>query len=491
MESKILQRLQQASDEKYIYWVTLIFFLSLNLLNPSNKIIALSFAALFLLYTYKLKNVTYSIFYTFLSSTIIYTGKTYPIQIAPEGIFIKDIYPNGYILNLVITSQTFIALVMFFFIVDKFLHKKIKHKPNIIDLLIGLFFITKIFSAIIASKQPEISLPLEITGLSLPVAYFFNRLFLKTTPKFWKIMTFLFAALITFESVLGFLQLINKSPLGHSIESQVNIEYFGFSPDETMFTFRPNGTFDHANSLGIWTGALCVFLFAMSLIYNSNILWLSLLLGSGLLITTISRSAWLGYFTGILFTAYYIRKKKSRIFTNFFHIIYKTRVILLPLTIFLLFVFILPRAQSSQYSLQNDAGALFFRQIQNTDALELIKLHPFLGIGTGMSVPEGIWLNLNTLRAKLPLEVHNWYLNLALENGIPVLLIFIFFCFLYIKKLYLQKNNYVLKAGITGVFISSVLAAIFQPFLFLNIILIFISLTNYDNMVAPEHGIRT
>lgn len=486
MKSGILQRIRRLTNEQYLFWVTLSFYILLLVINPSNYFIVFSFIFLFLAYYLKIKNFKASLFFVFVSSLIVETGKTYPIQLLPAGIFPIEIFPQGYFSNLVIRTTHFIAFAMLFYIIRQSILKPHTIKPNKIDLLLVVFYSLKLLSAILASKEPQLSLPFEILSLSNLVAYFYAKFFIKSDFALWKNLSFILAALVLFESLLGFSQLAMKSPLGKKIESQVNIEYFGNTVDETQFTFRPVGTFDHANALGIWVSAMCLYLLAASLKNRSNLLWLSFFTGSALMITTVSRSAWLGFSAGFFFFIIYTAKKSKNLFKPIFNFVSRWRFIIIPILLFLFIFFIIPRAENSLYSFQNDAGAGFFRRIQIRDALEVIKLHPVLGVGALMSVYEGISLNLYTMTASVPLQVHNWYLDVAVENGLLTLFVFMFFLILSLKKISESKNNFWNYISITGVIICSFVAGYFQPYINFVFVLLLLSLKNGDSIILTN-----
>jgi hypothetical protein len=483
MKSKILRLIDKLSTEQYIFWITLFFYIFLLVINPSNYVIAFSFVFLFLVYYFKLKRFETSLFFTYVSSLIIETGKTYPIQLIPAGVFPLEIFPQGYFVNIIITASIFIAFVMLLFVIRRLVLKPKTFKINLLDVLIIIFFVLKILSAVFGSKQPELSLPFEILSLSSFTAYFYARIFLNSDSSLWKNLIYLLSALVIFESLLGFSELAIKSPLGKNLEYQVNIEYFGNAVDETQFTFRPVGTFEHANALGIWVSSVCVLLFIFALKKKSNILWLSFLSGCALMITTISRSAWLGFAAGSLFFIIYASRKSKNLLKPMLDFILKWLYVIIPVLLFLFFFFIIPRAENSLYSFQTDAGASFFRRIQILDAVEIIKLHPIFGVGAAMDVYEGISLNLYTMAASVPLQVHNWFINIAVDNGLLTLFAFILFLILSIKKIFETGKSNLIYVSIVSVVICLVVASMFQPYINIELILLLLSLTNGGNMI--------
>lgn len=485
MRSNIVFSIKHASSEKYIFWVTLLFYLLLLFVNPSNKFIAASYLFLFLAYYLKIRNVAESLLFVFVSSLIVQTGKGYSIQLLPPGVFPVQIFPQGYFVNLVITARHFISIAMLIYIVRHFLSKHQSFKITFVDLLLVFFFYLKIISAAFVSKAPELSLPFEILSLANLVTYLFVRIMVKTSPDLWKKLVFVFSALLVFQSVLGLFQLSIKSPLYKNLEYQVNIEYFGNAIDETQFTFRPVGTLYHANTLGIWAASVCIFLFTFSLKNKSNIVKFSSLIGFFLLITTLSRSAWLGFCIGFLYITA-VSKESRFLVKQFFKFIIKWRLVVVPFLIFLIFFFILPRAESSLYSFGENSGALFYRKIQIQDAIEIIKNNPFLGVGTLMGIYEGIYLNLNTVAASIPLAVHNWYFSIAVENGLLAVAVFIFFIILSLKRLLQKVGTSMTFISISAPIICLFTAGLLQAYINIDFILLLLSLTNSANIMSKN-----
>lgn len=486
MTLKITPYLKRVPDPLYLLTSTLFFYLLLTALNPSNKIIAGLFVFLFAAYYIKIKRFAESLLLTYFSSLIIETGKTYQIQLLPPGIFPLQIYPQGFFQNIVVTATHFIAFTMLILVIRKLVEKNNNFKFNILDALILIFYFLKVVSGAL-SYIPQISLPVELLMLEYPIAYFFARLYIRLDSKLLKNIVYILAGLVLFETVLGGFQLINKSPLGKNIEYQTGIEYFGNTIGETPFTFRSVGTFDHANSLGIWAAAVSILLLTLNLKFKSSIVWAAVVSGLGLMIVTISRSAWLGLLVGLVFITAFTFNHLRKSLISMFKILYRWRLVLVPCGIILLFVFIIPRIESSFYSFQSDAGAAFFRKIQLLDSINLINLHPLIGIGTFMEAYQGLSLDLNTAASATPLAPHNWFVMVALENGIPAVLVFILFIVLSLRKIFFRENLSLFFTAMAASIITMFTAALFQPYMDLEIIFVLLSLTNGDK-IRPKYG---
>jgi len=475
--------------ETYLFFSTFFYYLFLLIVNPSNKIIVVSYFFLFLALFIKSKSFEKSILFTLLASSIVFTGKRYPIQLLPEGIFPKEIFPQGYFVNLVITPTHVISFLILLYLGRNLMTVNLfrsgsKLRINLLDVLIVLFYGFKIGSALIGSKNPQLSLAAELLTLNGLILYFFIRLVaIKGSGDVWRGLAFLFAGLIFFETFLGAFQYINKSPLYKNLEFQVNIEYFGNNVDEPGFTYRPIGTFDHANSLGIWLASWLCFLFVFIAKYKSQVLRLAFFSGLVLLTLTISRSAWLGFLSGMFFLLVNFEKYNGLSVKGVVSGLGGYRLLIVPVLIFLSLFVVVPRIEHSAYSFGAESGSWYFRQIQIADGLEIIRINPVFGVGALMSVLEGLTLDGYTVAASIPLAVHNWYITLALNNGLPALFCFTFFVLLSLRNLWSLnlKRNYILLA-VLAFSICAFVSGIFQPYLSEETLILLVTLAGNANI---------
>jgi len=451
--------------ENYIFYSSIVFYLLLWHINPNNKIIALSFVFLIFIYNYKLKNVKLSILLTYLASSIIFTGKRYLIQLVPEGVFPKVLAPQGYVSHFVISYLHIIAFFMLILLVRDFLKNRMKFKLEKKDYLVIFYFLWLVLSDILGSSRPNMSILFSVLSLHFLVFYFYLKFLIKGKEKFI-ILIALFTAQIIFESYISYQQFIASSPIYKNIEAQVDIEYFGFAADEPQFRFRPVGTFNHANELGMAMSFWLLIIFAY-LYKRQNILsFTALIFGVVTLAATLSRSSWLGFAFVLFFTLFFFEKvkkiKSPEIFTKN---ILSMAIVAVVVTIF----FIFPRAEKSLYTFSEGGG--YFRSAQIRAAIELIKQNPLYGVGTGMSVPAGLSQLPRTVFSLVPLGVHNWYLNITTEHGIPAILLFLAliatFMMEQVRKIWDENVinlESLMRIAITGGVVSSMIVGMFQPF---------------------------
>jgi len=470
-DSKILSLLKKIGQLEvgvYVFVTVFLFYLFLWVVNPENKIIAISFIGLFGFLYFRIKNYRLMLLFTYLASLIVHTGKTYTIQLIPPGLYPAEWYPQGYLAYFAITPSLILALIMGLILFRDFVTGHLKlPKFKFYDLALFFYFSWLIISDVFGSGMPKVSILFSITYISFFIFYFYSRSYAKKGLGFIPALIGLFAALIVFESITSFQQFMGSSPLYKNIESQVGIEQFGSASDELEFRFRPVGTFEHANILGMWMSFCLSVIFVYFYKKRTKSLLLILSLGFVSLILTLSRSAWLGIIVSLLFSLYILENVKKikppLIFKK-----YSLSFILVFLVLILFFIF--PRAEKSLYALNEGGG--YFRYLQIQDTLPIIFKNPLFGVGTGMSVMEGLNFNPKGFYSQVPLAIHNWYLLLLAEHGIPGLLFFIMFLWLALRenlnliwKEKMMADIQVVRLGFVAGALSLVIVGFFQPFL--------------------------
>jgi hypothetical protein len=460
------------NNKVYIFAVTSTFYLLLWIVNPSNKIIAASFIFLLAIYYRKTKDFRLSLLITYFSSSIVLTGKQYVYELIPPGIYPLDLYPRGYLVSLAISPKHLILSAMLILVIrDIVTNKKFNFKIDKIDLLLVLYFFWVILTDIIVSKRLGISLFYSLLYMEGLVLYIFTRFYILRKPRIYSFIIYVFMALVFVQSFVVFQQFQGSAPVGKSIESQTNIEYFGHSADELLFRYRPVGTLYHANMLGIW---LVYFLSIFGVyILRKESKFISFIFTFGLItiVLTLSRSAWVSSLVSLL-TALYIYEKIKKKIIKIPRFIHKNKIGIILLTIGIFVFFVFPRLSKSIYSFGQDEGGGYLRTEQIIETTKLILLHPIFGTGSKMSLLEGLLSFPTGIFGKIPLFVHNWYMLIMIEHGVPALIFFLMFVILSLKRIYniislSNKTNLLelLSVGMFSGIVGLLIAGFFQPYI--------------------------
>lgn len=174
------------------------------------------------------------------------------------------------------------------------------------------------------------------------------------------------------------------------------------------------------------------------------------------LILTFSRAAWL---TAALMLVLWLFFNRTNLRTSQVLILTGGTLIILLAFGWLIF----PRLQIS-----SDEPALALRQTYNKIGLEIIQAHPLVGVGWGKqvayAVDNGFYQKYGLNQEWQWQPVHNLYLLIAAEMGLPFFVLFIAFCAFLIYKAFL---NYELRTMNYGVImlIALLLLGLFDHFL--------------------------
>lgn len=450
------------SDEDFIFYSIIFFYSLIWVFNLNNKIILAATIALGFLYNKKFRNLPLALLITYLASSIIYVGKTYPIVLIPPNIIPKEIFANGVIVNFSITPQSIVSfLIGILWIRNIILVKKNQQIIPIIPM-VGIYMIWPTITDFIASKNPSISLLFSWQSIcGLPLLFYWRKFAFQLK----KFLPSVLLALVLVESIIAGMQVIRQSPFGKTLEAQQGIEYFGFSADEKNLSYRSHGTFSHANQLGEWLAVVLIITFPLLLKNNFKESKFNYIYFIGLvaLASTLSRSAWLGFCIALLIMLYIVEKNLGFSLSNISKLINKK-------LLFLLFCiglfFVLPRIERSSNSF-SDGGAVF-RKMQIKESLELIAKYPIFGVGTLMQVPEIIKLNPQGYFAKTGLSTHNWYLLAASEHGVIFPLYFlglVLWTFGRMSKKINSENFDPLAISVIGGYVVVVIIGFFQPYI--------------------------
>jgi O-antigen ligase len=187
---------------------------------------------------------------------------------------------------------------------------------------------------------------------------------------------------------------------------------------------RVAGTFGHPNNLAGYLNMLIMINLAL-LFANIDLRWKIILLPVLVLtvtanLLTLSRGAWLAMGAGILVT---LSLCLGRLWRN------KALALMFAATVLAFFlitslVFVEPLKRRF---FQEDYGAAQSRLPMSMVALNIIKHRPWLGVGLTnyVSAAPGYDLTREAISYEFPRPVHNEFLLIAAELGIPALLLFI------------------------------------------------------------------
>lgn len=252
-----------------------------------------------------------------------------------------------------------------------------------------------------------------------------------------------------FECSIGLLQYQKQGKLGLYLlgERETDIDKFYLSNYEDVS--RVSGTFWHGNGFAFYLQmviplAVGIFLFgnrSIDRIFSAAII----LLGTVVLILTLSRGAWFSFIISIVFLFYCYSRKKP--------IGHKLLKRLIPALI--IFVAILIIFGNFLYSrlIGEDYGAAESRIWMMKTAFDIIKQNPFLGIGMNNYVERMAEFDKTGFSQSFYYPVHNQFLLIASETGLLSLVLFLSALFYAIRMSFqaFKKSNGLLAGTALGV----------------------------------------
>ena len=212
-----------------------------------------------------------------------------------------------------------------------------------------------------------------------------------------------------------------------------------YTGDSAKLFFRIRGTFVNPNAFGQYLALVSIFAIVFMLYTNRNkqLLLLFIVFSVFSLIMTLTRSAWIGFFVGII-VLLLITKRSSKRLSIFF---------LMAILIFTV-ITSLPTFDNllvNTMDLENvEVSSVASRLLLWGDILSRIYQNPFLGIGLKQS-----YFLLNV-------EPHNDYLRLLLELGVIGFTLFLWIGFLMVRFAYK-----IIKYTVPNSFINTLAIAFF------------------------------
>jgi O-antigen ligase len=238
---------------------------------------------------------------------------------------------------------------------------------------------------------------------------------------------------------------------------------------EQVEAFRPIGSFDHPNALADYLTLLLPPALALVLMTRRRLpprIWILALMllcaGGALLLLTLSRGGWGAFLLGAgLVGLVYWRKR----LIGSGHLLALAGVVLAGL---LAVVAIFP--QVVLRLTEPDSRSTESRIVLSDQALTIIKAHPLIGVGYGNynraaldnTPPSFALISEDYQKQLLQLVVHNHYLLVASELGVPAMLFWIYLMLRFVRQSWplarwRDPGTFALAVGLSGSLASQML----------------------------------
>jgi len=224
------------------------------------------------------------------------------------------------------------------------------------------------------------------------------------------------------QSLIGIAQYLNNGPLGLAVLGE--LQEIRLMPGETIIRF--GATIGHPNTLALFLAFLLeiniALLFMSSTKLKKYLLFISLFFMMLSLVLTYSRGAWTSLIIGGSINSYICMVKKTKR-------IIASGVIVIFVGIIFIATVVATVPSISKRIYGDDRGSADIRKPLKAVAKNIIRHHYWLGVGLNnyTSVIKKYDITREAVSWEFPAPVHNEYILVAAEIGVPAGILFIFF----------------------------------------------------------------
>lgn len=381
------------------------------------------------------KDLTVSIFYElllFLPFERVIRGWVFtPVPAGPE--YWQDGF--SYILGISVKFIAGIALFLFLAF-EKKRYLVLKH--SLITWILLLLFLLAFAGTMTAAR-----LDLSLTGLiRLWLSLFIflaSVVFFKDSGINKQFMPYLLCVLCM-NGIIGSLQYILQHPLGLNMEDISWNLPNGFLTSDLDQLFRVSGFMGHPTFFGSFTSMLLPLgmiatIISFKKLKQQPVIFLislvALIFGTVSIIGTLSRSAWLSVcITFIILAWNALPTMRANLVKNYRYILFFSGALFV--FVFFFGIIFSDRIKTIQYVWQTGSGAGRLELMDH--AFQMIRTHPFFGVGLNHFTAEMIDQGVKPEFRGFIYPVHNTFLLMFSELGIPATTLFIFFIGIILYK---------------------------------------------------------
>ncbi|OGG26953.1 hypothetical protein A2960_02290 [Candidatus Gottesmanbacteria bacterium RIFCSPLOWO2_01_FULL_39_12b] len=322
------------------------------------------------------------------------------------------------------------------------LSRKIK-KVKVSDFVLLLFFLWNIVSFLVYPYNNVFYGVLRLTETM--IVYYLVRIYI--TKENSNNLSPLLISMLLFQIITGSLQFFQKRPLGLLAESVTVDNPLGITAIEEESLFRLTGTFGHPNFLASFLLTVIPFVWFYPLKNKYiNLIGITSLL---ILFFTYSRAAWI--ITGMLLVPMIISLYNQKKYVT-------RKIVALLLTApFGLILFLFPFFQTRLATFPQafeETGSVGIRVKLLEEGLNLISQYPITGVGLNRSAEVYFTSPFTDFVKRIKpdsfYKIHNTFVEIASEVGIPGLIFFIIFLYSIFRHYQNTSRTYFQKAAVYG-----------------------------------------
>ncbi len=328
--------------------------------------------------------------------------------------------------------------------------------PRRWSVVMAALLAINIYSALFIARENFYSFSLVYGQLKCYLIAFFIANYIRDTHSL-RVLGYAFASILIIQGVIVLEQLfLGVIFTAELLGRQVNLE----SAAGLDTINRAAGTLGHPNNMAMYLDMIIPWVGFQLLSEKSSLrrvyLGVALFLGLFAVLASGSRGAWLGLSVGsfIAIMIWYRRQGKSPIVALFF------------LTIFVTVLFSTLLAASDTFRTRltsDDRGAALVRVPLMEVAQEMIQAKPLEGVGLANYTREMLFYDRTTINvaAFYDQPVHNTFLLIAAETGLPSAILFIFLLLIALRTAYVLTLSQSEEAAALGFGVMASLTAWF------------------------------
>lgn len=417
-----------------ILFVSLLYYILIFFL-PFRTVVHIGILSLTIFLFYKLKKD----FFTALLYTVILT---LPNELGFLGSTTRLTLMEPVELQLgqgvVITTTTLILVSILCMVLIRRSKRFFQYSIRTPDILLFLFFILSLVSFIFF---PNINSLYGIISLSeIILLYFILRIFLHPTMA-WDISRIVVVSVV-FQVLVGLVQAMLRRNIGVPVESVIAAFPYGATAPENEEIFRISGMFGHPNYLAGYLLAFFPYLFIHFRFSIRRIV--PILLTISAIIFTQGRTAWVVVLLFLMIIAFHYHSEIRSL------IIRQQRISLLSIAciLFILAAILFPsialRIQTVSEAFE-EGGSMSVRFKLFHEAINLMTTYPFTGVGLNRSLEfyayQPITNIFDTITPTSFYKIHNLFLEIGSEVGLPGLVAFILFIGSIVMNAWVKRNE--------------------------------------------------
>lgn len=332
---------------------------------------------------------------------------------------------------------------------------KSKFKIHTADIFAILFLFWHLIILIIYPYSNVLYGIISLTEIL--IAYIILRTYL--TRDDFEYITYIVISVLLFQAFVGGLQFLFQKPIGVISELSNYYYPFGLTAAEEKSLFRVSGTYSNANMLAVVLVTLIPFIIHYSGRFANLFRFFSIMI----LFFTYSRAAWI---IGIMVMGLII--VRSNKFSLRIRNKLNNRRIALLIGFFLVVFFLLPyfttRIDTISQAFE-EGGSMDTRYKLIKESWNLIQQYPLFGVGVNkfqeMASLNSVTGIFRTHGFYAGTKIHNLFLEIATETGLPGVMLFIFFLWnIFFNK---SKKSELFQISASYCLLSLILASLFHP----------------------------